>query len=45
MYDIPSLYGSRDYLQPVPVQEVQAFGVECTFRNASSVEADVDALK
>jgi len=44
MYDIPSLYGTRDYLQPVPVQEIQAFEAECTFRNASPVDADVENL-
>lgn len=44
MYDIPSLYGTRDNLQPVPVQELQVFGAECTFPNASPVDADVENI-
>lgn len=42
MYDIPSLYGSQDYLVPVTSDEIQPCKHACVFRKASPVDPDVD---
>ena len=44
MYDVPSLYGTRDYLHPIPEDEIRALEGECTFRSSTPVDPDVENM-
>jgi len=45
MYSLPSVYGARDYIQPVDPETVRLCREECSFISADvSCDADVHAL-
>jgi hypothetical protein len=44
MYEVPQLYGTEDYMQPVSAEEGQAFRDEAVFRVSLPFDDDVAAL-